>query len=62
MQNQCYPLCENLIFDKVGSITRVVKSDALQSFMRASIEKSINLDADSIAQENSVWLVDQAAK
>lgn len=53
----------NLIFDKVGTITRIVKSDALQSFMRASIKKSIKLDAESIAQgESHIWLADQAAQ
>lgn len=53
----------NLIFDKVGSITRIVKSDTLQNFMRASIKKSIILDADSIAQgESHIWLADQAAQ
>ena len=62
MQSQYYTWYNNLIFDKVGNITRVVKSHALQSFMRASIEKSISLDADSIAQKKSVWLADQAAK
>ena len=63
MQGQSSEWSNNLIFDKIGEITRTVKSDALQSFMRASIKKSIKLDADSIAQgDEHIWLADQAAQ
>lgn len=62
MQAQYCKDYNNFVFDKVGNITRVVKSDTLQSFMKASIKKSINLDADSIAEDESVWLADEAAK
>lgn len=61
IQAQYYRSYNNLVFDKIGNITRVVKKDALQSFMKASIKKSINLDADSIADDRSVWLAKQAA-
>lgn len=62
LQAQYYRQYNNFVFYKIGNITRVVKSDALQSFMKASIEKSINLDADTIADDAAVWLADQAAK
>ena len=62
LQAQYYIEYENSVFNKVGKITRVVKSDALQSFMEASIKRSINLDADSIAEDQVVWLADQAAE
>ena len=63
MQAQYNSWSNSLIFDKIGKITLTVKSDALQSFMRASIKKSIKLDADSIAQgESYIWLADQAAQ
>ena len=61
MQAQYDPWYNNHIFGKIGKIARAVESDALQHFMRASIKKSINLDADSITQDESVWLADQAA-
>ena len=62
IQAQYYRDYNNFVFDKVGNITRIMKSDALQSFMKSSIKKSINLDADSIAEDESVWLADQAAE
>ena len=63
LQAQSNEWSNNLIFDKIGEITRIVKSDELQVFMRASIRKSIKLDADSIAQGDAhIWLADQAAQ
>ena len=62
LQAQYYAEYNNFVFDKVGNITRVVKSDALQNFMEASIKKSINLDADSIAEDEAIWLAAQAAE
>ena len=62
LQAQYRRAYNNLVFDKVGNITRIVKSDALQSFMKASIKKAINLDADAIADDEAVWLADQAAE
>ena len=62
LQAQYYAEDNNFVFDKFGNITRVVKSDALQSFMKISINKSINLDIDSIAEDEAVWLADQAAE
>lgn len=51
MQTQYYPDHDNLVFDKVARITRVVRSDSLQSYMRVSIKKSISPDANFIAQD-----------
>ena len=62
LQAQYHREYNNSVFEKVGNITRAVKSDALQRFMKASIKKSINLDADSIAEDEAVWLADLAAE
>ena len=62
LQAQYYSEYNNFAFDKIGNITRVVKSDALQNFMKSSFKKSVNLDADSIAEDEAVWLADQAAE
>ena len=51
-----------LVFDKIGKITKVEKSNALQEFMRVSIKNAIELDSDSIAEDRKIWLAVQAAE
>ena len=51
-----------LIFDKIGKISKEEESVALQDFMRVSIKNIIQLDSESIAEDQTTWLATQAAE
>ena len=51
-----------LLFEKIGKIAHVEKSNALQDFMRLSIKNAVKLDLGSIAEGQSAWLATQAAE
>lgn len=51
-----------LVFDKIGKITKAEKSVALQDFMRVSIKDIIQLDSESVAEDQQTWLAIQAAE
>ncbi|KAL9046447.1 MAG: hypothetical protein Q9214_000714 [Letrouitia sp. 1 TL-2023] len=50
------------LFTKIGKITRELKSESLQEFMRASIQKAKNLNSNTIADYQPIWLADQLAE
>ena len=50
------------IFEKLGKITRILGDEILQGFLRASLEKAASLDADSVADDQFIWLAFQAAE
>lgn len=50
------------IFDKVGTIVRATKDDALAEFMEASIKEAVELNTDTISEAQPVWLATQAAE
>ncbi|KAL9093549.1 MAG: hypothetical protein Q9165_003944 [Trypethelium subeluteriae] len=49
------------IFTKVGHIVRVTSDDDLAEFMKASFQKAVKLDAETITDAQEVWLAIAAA-
>lgn len=49
------------IFDKVGTIVRATNDDDLRDFMKESIKQAVDLNSDTIAEAQTVWLATQSA-
>ncbi|KAL9614237.1 MAG: hypothetical protein Q9167_001258 [Letrouitia subvulpina] len=50
------------LFNKIGKMTQELNNESLQDFMRASVQKATNLNSNSIADYQPIWLADQIAE